>query len=322
MMLFYKKYTVYILLTAILLLAGCGNLAAQPQNKSVNKPQSGKLSLNKKHKFTLTELSKYNGRNGRSAYIAVKGMVYDVTHAPDWHNGSHHGVQAGQDLTAAIESAPHGASVLAAVPIVGYLTKDKNAVTKTNNSTTNSSQSNSSKNNRRTFTLVELKKYNGQNGQPAYVAVKGKVYDVTHASGWHNGRHHGVQAGQDLTAAIESAPHGTSVLSAVPVIGYLTKNKNTATKTNNSTKQSSQSNSNQSNKRTLTLAELKKYNGQNGQPAYVAVKGKVYDVTHAPGWHNGRHHGVQAGQDLTAAIESAPHGTSVLSSLTVVGYLK
>jgi membrane-associated progesterone receptor component len=31
----------------------------------------------------------------------------------------------------------------------------------------------------RTFTPTELKKYNGENGQPVYLAVKTKVYDVT-----------------------------------------------------------------------------------------------------------------------------------------------
>lgn len=312
-MLSMKKTIVFFLLITMLILTGCENLTTQSIGKTVHS-KAGQLHLNKKRKFTLSQLSTYNGKNGRSAYIAVKGMVYDVTHAPDWHNGNHHGVQAGQDLTAAIEHSPHGASVLAAVPIVGYLVNERPLATKQPSSGTTSPSKQSDK---RTFTLDELKKYNGQNGQPAYVAVKGKIYDVTHAAGWHNGRHHGVQAGQDLTTAIERAPHGVSVLSSVPVIGYLANKKNSVTHKN-----MTKSASNQNNQRTFTLAELKKYNGQNGQPAYVAVKGKVYDVTHAPGWHNGYHHGVQAGQDLTTAIEHAPHGTSVLSSLTVIGYLK
>jgi predicted heme/steroid binding protein len=64
------------------------------------------------------------------------------------------------------------------------------------------------------------------------------------------------------------------------------------------------------------------YNGKNGQPAYIAVSGVVYDVTNAQGWRNGSHQGVSAGQDLTSAITQAPHGTSVLNGLTVVGKLQ
>ncbi|WP_290068715.1 cytochrome b5 domain-containing protein, partial [Lactobacillus intestinalis] len=45
----------------------------------------------------------------------------------------------------------------------------------------------------------------------------------------------------------------------------------------------------------FTLEELKKYNGKNGNPAYIAVNGKVYDVTNNPHWKNGEHHGYEAG---------------------------
>ena len=72
----------------------------------------------------------------------------------------------------------------------------------------------------KTFTAAELSKYNGQNGNPAYVAVSGVVYDVTNAKGWSNGTHkNGVTAGKDLTKEINSAPHGLSVLSGLPVVG-------------------------------------------------------------------------------------------------------
>jgi len=71
----------------------------------------------------------------------------------------------------------------------------------------------------------------------------------------------------------------------------------------------------------FTLAELKTFDGQNGNPAYVAVSGTVYDVTNVKGWSNGQHQSHLAGQDLTSVIDSAPHGTSILSGLTVVGTL-
>jgi len=71
----------------------------------------------------------------------------------------------------------------------------------------------------------------------------------------------------------------------------------------------------------FTLAELQTFDGQNGNLAYVAVSGVVYDITNAKGWSKGAHQGLTAGQDLTTAITSAPHGTSVLSGLTIVGTL-
>lgn len=86
---------------------------------------------------------------------------------------------------------------------------------------TSAVQSSSGTSSQKIFTLSELKKYNGQNGAPAYVAVDGTVYDVTNAKDWQNGTHHGFSAGQDLTQAIKQSPHGTSVLSGLPVVGKL-----------------------------------------------------------------------------------------------------
>lgn len=70
--------------------------------------------------FTAEELAKYTGQDGSRAYIAVGGKVYDVTDVPQWKNGSHAGrFQAGVDWTDALAQAPHSASMLDGVPIVG-----------------------------------------------------------------------------------------------------------------------------------------------------------------------------------------------------------
>ncbi|KRM87128.1 cytochrome b5 domain-containing protein [Lacticaseibacillus thailandensis] len=71
--------------------------------------------------------------------------------------------------------------------------------------------------------------------------------------------------------------------------------------------------------KTFTQAELAKYNGVDGAPAYVAIDGTVYDVTGVPQWAAGKHHGNLAGQDLTEAIKKSPHGHSVLAKLPKVG---
>lgn len=72
-----------------------------------------------------------------------------------------------------------------------------------------------------TFTIEELGKFNGKNGKPAYVAVKGKVYDVTESSQWLEGDHLGHEAGQDLTMAMDIAPHGEEVMEKMKVVGVL-----------------------------------------------------------------------------------------------------
>jgi len=72
----------------------------------------------------------------------------------------------------------------------------------------------------RTFTLEELRQYNGKNGQPAYVAVDGVVYDVTNVEAWKDGEHkQGLTAGNELSEEINSSPHGKKVLEGLPVVG-------------------------------------------------------------------------------------------------------
>lgn len=74
----------------------------------------------------------------------------------------------------------------------------------------------------KTFTLDELAKFNGKNGQPAYVAIDGTVYDVSAKDAWVDGEHHGNVAGKDLTKILyEMSPHKDKVLKGLPVVGKL-----------------------------------------------------------------------------------------------------
>ena len=73
----------------------------------------------------------------------------------------------------------------------------------------------------RIFTREELKKYDGSDGT-AYIAVNGRVFDVSKSFHWKKGIHQVThRAGQDLTEALRQAPHGPDLLERVTVIGEL-----------------------------------------------------------------------------------------------------
>lgn len=129
-----KAKVITLLLSAGLLFGACGTTQATTTDQTVtsttassavssseaatsSSPQSNAQT------FTLDELAQYDGKNGNDAYIAVEGIVYDVTNAAKWQNGNHYGVQAGTDCTTAISRSPHGSSVLDGLPIVGTLTE-------------------------------------------------------------------------------------------------------------------------------------------------------------------------------------------------------
>lgn len=71
------------------------------------------------------------------------------------------------------------------------------------------------------FTAEELSQFDGKNGNPAYVAIDGTVYDVSGVEPWQGGEHHGNLAGRDQSAAILKSPHGKGVLAKLPVVGKL-----------------------------------------------------------------------------------------------------
>lgn len=78
------------------------------------------------------------------------------------------------------------------------------------------------RNDMRTFTREELREFDGREGRPAYVAFRGKVYDVSGSFLWRGGKHQVLhQAGEDLTEAMQEAPHGEELLARFPVVGEL-----------------------------------------------------------------------------------------------------
>ncbi len=70
--------------------------------------------------FTTDTLAQFDGREGRRAYVAHAGKVYDVTESVMWKEGDHQGGHAaGVDLTSDMDGAPHFPDELDSFPAVG-----------------------------------------------------------------------------------------------------------------------------------------------------------------------------------------------------------
>ncbi len=62
---------------------------------------------------SLAELRRCTGERGAPMWVAVAGVVYDVTACARWRSGLHEGQHfPGQELTYEFAEAPHGAEVL------------------------------------------------------------------------------------------------------------------------------------------------------------------------------------------------------------------
>ena len=72
--------------------------------------------------FTLSELAENDGKNGRPAYVAVNGTVYDVTNAASWAAATHFGLTAGRDVTKEFTACHAGQPVLQKLRVVGKMT--------------------------------------------------------------------------------------------------------------------------------------------------------------------------------------------------------
>lgn len=131
------------------------------------------------------------------------------------------------------------------------------------------------------FTREELKECKGENGKPLYVAVCGKVYDVSTGSGFYGpgGPYHyitgrdasrilatmdmdGSDPNEDISDLTVDQQESLQTWvakydSKYPVVGTLLGKPGN---------------------KTFTRAELSECKGENGKPLYVALAGTVYDV--------------------------------------------
>jgi len=118
--------------------AGCGdNGATEPEDEVadeevvVEEPSQeedmAEEPADDEDTFTLAELAEFDGMEGRPAYVAIDGVVYDITGSALWPEGEHSpcglDAMAGRDLSEVIGESPHGRDIFIenGIPVVGTL---------------------------------------------------------------------------------------------------------------------------------------------------------------------------------------------------------
>lgn len=71
--------------------------------------------------FTKSQLALRNGQDKPQIWVALHGLVYDVTESKLWRNGKHYEHWAGQDLTDELKDAPHTEKVFEKFKAIGRL---------------------------------------------------------------------------------------------------------------------------------------------------------------------------------------------------------
>ena len=71
--------------------------------------------------FSAEELARFDGKEGRPAYVAYLGKIYDLTGIREGEHGDHYAHPFGLDLTDAMDEAPHADTVIFDWPVVGVL---------------------------------------------------------------------------------------------------------------------------------------------------------------------------------------------------------
>ena len=86
----------------------------EPEEEEESEEPSSTLPV-----YNAQTLAEFDGRDGRRAYIAIDGVVYDLTGSPRWRNGNHNGFQAGQDLSRQIPQDHRADMRFERFPVVG-----------------------------------------------------------------------------------------------------------------------------------------------------------------------------------------------------------
>jgi predicted heme/steroid binding protein len=79
------------------------------------------VSVQKLPVFTRSQLALRNGQDKPEIWVALNGIIYDVTKSRLWREGKHYEHWAGQDLTDELKDAPHNEKVFDKFLMIGTL---------------------------------------------------------------------------------------------------------------------------------------------------------------------------------------------------------
>lgn len=115
-----------LLILVAMLLSGCGANSSGTTQTSTQDTQTTDNQGTTMKVYTVDELARFNGQDGNPAYVAVDGVVYDLSGSSLWPQGQHTScdlnAMAGKDLSEVIEQAPaRMRDNLKRFPVVGQL---------------------------------------------------------------------------------------------------------------------------------------------------------------------------------------------------------
>ena len=100
-------------------------VASYPKELEISLKHPPDRRYDKKLTLTSEELRYFDGQDGRPSYVAVDGIIYNLTQSRLWRGGVHDPsegqAKAGEDLSEVIKKSPHGKMILQGFPVVGSL---------------------------------------------------------------------------------------------------------------------------------------------------------------------------------------------------------
>lgn len=117
-----------ILVLANVFVAACGQSTTDTSEPATTDSTGMATSASGEQVLTVDDLAQFDGIDGRAAYVAVDGVVYDVSDSRMWPEGKHSAcgldAVAGRDLSEVLEKAPGNMrALIEQMPVVGKLTQ-------------------------------------------------------------------------------------------------------------------------------------------------------------------------------------------------------